>query len=144
SSSLKKAFIIQAVGSAGSAVRGRADRGLQLIIDPACQETGYEAVRASDLHTKTIAEPIISALNTHPLVIADLAAPPWNSNVLMEVGFRLATGRPIVFLADTDPKPELLPLHLRNVRIHTIDPSGQRKDDVQNLIQSIKQYGPDV
>ena len=117
---------------------------LQLIIEPACGATGYEAVRANDLDTKTIAEPIISALNTHPLAIADLAAPPWDPIVLMNVGFRLATGRPIVFLADTDPKPGLLPLQLRNVRIHTIDPVNPREADVESLIKSIQRYGPDV
>jgi len=138
----KHAFIIQAVDSEGS--RQRADRVLKSIIDPACEATGYEAVRANDLQAKTIVEPIISALNTHPLVIADLAVPPWNPNVLMEVGFRLATGRPIVFLADTDPKQEILPLQLRNVRIHIINSATPGRADVDSLIESIKQYGSEV
>ena len=141
---MKNALIIQAVGSDGSETRQRADRVLKSIIEPACRATGYEAVRANDLDSKTIAEPIVSALNTHPLVIADLAAPPWNPNVLMEVGFRLATGRPIVFLADTDPKAEILPLRLRNVRIHTIDPAKPGEADVESLIESITEYGSGV
>ena len=134
----KHAFIIQAVDSEGS--RQRADRVLKSIIDPACEATGYEAVRANDLQAKTIVEPIISALNTHPLVIADLAVPPWNPNVLMEVGFRLATGRPIVFLADADPKQEILPLQLRNVRIHIINSATPGRADVDSLIESINKY----
>jgi len=138
----KHAFIIQAVDSEGS--RQRADRVLKSIIDPACEATGYEAVRANDLQAKTIVEPVISALNTHPLVIADLAVPPWNPNVLMEVGFRLATGRPIVFLADADPKQEILPLQLRNVRIQIINSATPGRADVDSLIESIKKYGPEV
>ncbi len=138
----KHAFIIQAVDSEGS--RQRADRVLKSIIDPACEATGYEAVRANDLQAKTIVEPIISALNTHPLVIADLAVPPWNPNVLMEVGFRLATGRPIVFLADTDPKQEILPLQLRNVRIHIINSATPGRADVDSLIESINKYSLEV
>ena len=138
----KHAFIIQAVDSEGS--RQRADRVLKSIIDPACEATGYEAVRANDLQAKTIVEPIISVLNTHPLVIADLAAPPWNPNVLMEVGFRLATGRPIVFLADADPKQEILPLQLRNVRIHIINSATPERADVDSLIESISKYGLEV
>ena len=141
---MKNALIIQAVGSDGSETRLRADRVLQSIIEPACRATGYEAVRLDDLDTKTIAEPIISALFTYPLAIADLAAPPWIPNELMEVGFRLATGRPIVLLADTDPKPGLLPLHLRNVCIHIIDPANPSEADVESLITSIKKYGPEV
>jgi|GEM_PF-3608182 len=138
----KHAFIIQAVDSEGS--RQRADRVLKSIIDPACEATGYEAVRANDLQAKTIVEPIISALNTHPLVIADLAVPPWNPNVLMEVGFRLATGRPIVFLADADPKQEILPLQLRNVRIHIINSATPGRADVDSLIESIDKYSLEV
>jgi hypothetical protein len=138
----KHAFVIQAVDGDGS--RQRADRVLRSIIDPACGATGYDAVRANDLQAKTIVEPIISALNTHPLAIADLAAPPWNPNVLMEVGFRLATGRPIVLLADTDPKQEILPLQLRNVRTQVINSTTPGSADVDSLIEAIKQYSSEV
>jgi hypothetical protein len=138
---LKKAFVIQAIGSDGSATRARADRVLDQIIRPACRLDGYEAVRADELMAKTIAEPIISALNTHPLVVADLAAPPWNANVLTEVGFRLATGRPIVFLADGNPSVDIIPLHLRNVRIHQIDPSAPTTEDVDTLAGLIREHG---
>jgi PAS domain-containing protein len=141
---LKHAFIIQTLGSEGSEARERADRVLHSIIEPSCKATGYEAVRADDSHTRTIAEPIISALNTHPLVVADLASPPWDPNVLMDVGFRLATGRPIVLLADTDPKSAILPLHLRNVRIHLVDPAKPASAAVDDLVESIKKYGTEV
>jgi hypothetical protein len=140
----KKACVIQAISGVGPQVRDRADRVLQSIIEPACREAGYEAVRADDLDRKTIAEPIISALWMYPLAIADLAAPPWDPNVLMNVGYRLATGRPIVLLADTDPKPDLLPLQLRNVHIDIIDPVNTGKAGVESLIRSIKKYGPEV
>jgi PAS domain-containing protein len=138
----KHALIIQAVDNEGS--RQRADRVLRSIIDPACAATGYEAVRANDLQGKTIVEPIISPLNTHPLVIADLAVPPWNPNVLMEIGFRLANGRPIVLLADTNPQREILPLQLRNVRIHIINSKTPGRAEVDSLIESIKQYSSEV
>lgn len=141
---MKKAFVIQAVGESKSATRDRADRVLEHIIEPACTKASYRAERADEMVTRTIVEPIISALNTYPLVVADLGAPPWNPNVLMEVGFRLATGRPIVFVADVDPKPDLLPLHLRNVRIHVINSEAPSADNVEDLKNSIRQYGPDV
>jgi PAS domain-containing protein len=138
----KHALIIQAVDSSDESQQ-RADRVLKTIIDPACKATDYDAVLANEPQAQTIVEPIISALNTHPLVIADLAAPPWNPNVLMEVGFRLATGRPIVLLADTDPKPEIAPLRLRNVHTQLINSTNPERE-VRSLIEAIKQYGPEV
>jgi hypothetical protein len=141
---MKNALVIQAIGTDGSDTRRRADRVLQSIIQPACKATGYEAIRSEQLSTNTIFEPIVSALNTYPLVVADLAAPPWDPNVLTEIGFRLASGRPILFLADTDPTPECVPLQLRNVRIHIINSANPIKQDVANLVESIKRYGPKV
>jgi hypothetical protein len=140
----KHAFVIQAVGQENSDTRTRADRVLASIIKPACDATGYEAVRADQLMAKTIAEPIISALNTHPLAIADLGAPPWNPNVLTEIGFRLATGRPIVFLADADPKSDIMPLHLRNVRIRQINSAEPAPADVEALVGFITEHGSTV
>lgn len=141
---LKQAFVIQAIGKPGTDTRARADRVFEGVIKPACARTGFQAVRADRFEAHTIVEPIVSALNTHPLVVADLAAPPWNWNVLMEVGFRLATGRSIIVLADVDPTPDIIPLHLRNVRIHRIESAAATPADVDNLVESIKAYGSNV
>jgi hypothetical protein len=49
----------------------------------------------------TLTEPIISTLFGYPLVVADLGnLSSVSPNVMIEVGFRLSTGRPILFLAD--------------------------------------------
>ena len=121
----KQAFLIQHFGKSGSAVRERADHVMQTIIVPACERTGYTCARADQFPVETIVEPIISALASSPLTVVDLGSPPWSENVLMEVGFRMANGKPTVYLADTEFALNLLPLHLRNNRILTIqdDPS---------------------
>lgn len=137
---LRKACVIQA--NDGKA-RERADRVLHSIIEPACHATGYEPFRVDELDRTTIAQPIISALNTYPLAIADLAAPPCDPNTLLEVGFRLATGRPIVFLADADPKGSLLMLGQRKVSVHTIDPNNPAAD-VERLIFNINKYVSEI
>ncbi|MGH7174017.1 MAG: TIR domain-containing protein [Gemmataceae bacterium] len=147
----KKAFVIQAIGEKGTETRKRADLVFNSIIKPACEAAGYDAIRyeattegeeatpEDKLLAKTIAQPIISALNTYPLVIADLAAPPWDPNVMMMVGFRLAIGRPIIGLADknSDPKAEIIPLNLRNVHIHQIDSAALTPEDVSIFVKTI-------
>jgi hypothetical protein len=121
---MKRAFVVQSVGHPGDETRARADRVWESLIEPACREAGYEAVRADRLAAGTITEPIISSLFTDPLVIADLGAPPWNANVMLEVGFRLGVGRSTVFLADKPLSDDALPFHLRNRRVVEIDPGA--------------------
>ena len=73
-----------------------------------------------------ITEPIISALFSHPLAVADLAElSKVGANVMIEVGFRLSTGRPIVILADK-PLPTIIPFHLKDMRIIPVDPNNPR------------------
>ena len=129
----RQAFVIQHVGAPGSETRQRADLIMERLILPACTVTGYAPVRDHQVPAELIAEPIVSSLSTSPLVIADLGSPPWNENVLMEIGFRLATGRPIVFLADVEPNPKELPLHLQNRRILAVNTAAPTEDDVQKL-----------
>src|SRR5215813_1480994 len=105
----KQALLIQHVGTPGSDVRLRADRVRDSLIRPACEEMGYTLVHADETDTALALEPVVSALSKSHLVVADLGSLPWNANVLMEIGFRLSTGRPIVLLADCEPSVEELP-----------------------------------
>lgn len=130
--------MIQHIGSPRSKPRLRAERMMKRLIVPACKKTGYDAIRADQFPTQSILEPIVSALATSPLVIADLGRPPWNVNVLVEVGFRLATGRPVVFLADVEPVPNDLPLHLQGRRILPIDCEEPTAAHVSSLCDYIK------
>ena len=129
----KQAFLIQHIGQVGTAVRARADRVMESIIVPACTALGFTCARADQFPRKTIVEPIVSALASSPMAIADLGSPPWNSNVLMEVGFRIANGKPIVYLSDAEPTADVLPLHLQNKRILKIN------DPVSTII-NLKEY----
>ncbi len=121
----RRAFVVQAIGEPHEAAVQRANSVWTDLIVPVCVPNGFEPKRAHELSTATVTEPIVSALATDPLVIADLGPPPWNNpNVMIEAGFRMATGRPIVFLADL-PSPSVpLPFHLQNRRILFIDPAA--------------------
>jgi hypothetical protein len=73
----------------------------QLIV-PACQKAGYDAVRATDIAGRRN-EAIPEHLQESPMVLAYLGTPAqgWNANVILEIGFRMATKRPLVILGDT-------------------------------------------
>src|SRR5262245_3688274 len=140
----KQAFVIQHVGRQISEERRRAERVMNSIIQPACKKTGYEPVRADQLPAKSIVVPIISALSASHMVITDLGSPPWKANVLMEIGFRLANGRPIVFLSDIEPDPSILPLHLQDKRILQINFDQPVQDNITSLCEYIKDQERDM
>ena len=131
----RRAFVIQSVGEEDTDCRKRADNVLHLLIEPACRKAGYGAVRASDLTSEKLTEPIISSLSTEPLVIADLTG-PWSLNVMLEIGFRIGTGKPILLIVDAQREKDL-PLHLRDRRMIVVDLNkvGSAKDDLSARIQ---------
>lgn len=86
-----------------TAGQGRVAAVFDELIAPACERAGFNPRRANELpgdRKQVIAENLAGA----PLVIAYLGNPAtgWNSNVILEVGFRLATGMPLVMLSDAD------------------------------------------
>ncbi len=134
----KLAFLIQQIGREGSPERQIADLKMSKIIAPACKAEGYDLKRADDFDEPAILEPITSALSRSSLVIADLGSSPWNQNVLVESGFRLATGRPIVFTADEEPQPHQLPVHLQNKRILKLRRGNDYHEDIRSLRERIQ------
>lgn len=130
---MKTAFVVQPISEVGSEIRSRADKVLSELVDKACTQADCKVVRADHLETPTILEPIISSLFTAPIVIADLGGFPWNANVLIEVGFRLSTGRPIVFIADKSAQDKPRPVHLHNARILWIQTEAISPTDVEQL-----------
>ena len=123
---LKKAFIIQSIGEEGTQDRERADRIFEDLIRPACTAAGFDAERGDKYSAKSITEPIISTLFGHPLAVADLGnLSSVSPSVMIEVGFRISTGRPLLFLADA-PLPADVPPHLPKKGILAIDPDNPR------------------
>lgn len=102
-------FVVQPVGDTNTETRTRAEKVFNDIIKPVCEEIELDPIRAHELSSHRITEPIVNSLRSSRLVIADLGEKkPWNANVLTEIGYRLATGRPLVILADTtDDVPAL-------------------------------------
>ena len=134
---IKKAFVIQPIGE--GAVRERNDRVFEELIRPACAAAGFDAERVINESNKSITEPIISPLFGHPVAVADLGnLSTVDPNVMIEAGFRLSTGRPILFLADA-PLPDVVPSHLPRDRdrILVIDP-GDPKARLNELVWQVR------
>ena len=95
----------------------------------------------------TISEPITSPLFTDPLVIADLGAPPWDADVLIDVGFRHSGGKSIIYLADFQPSgSQRLPTRLESERskVLWIDPNSPAKfrEYLVNFIRKANREAP--
>src|SRR5687767_14330158 len=74
----------------------------------ACEERYLIDDTPADL-CRDILKGIVTPLLTAPMVIAYLGSGKgsWNPNVMIEVGYRLATGLPLVLICDQDPDREL-------------------------------------
>ncbi len=72
------------------------------LIKPACGQLGFRAVRADQIEGTDRKQVITEHLSAAPMAIAYLGQPVpyWNPDVMVEVGFRLATGKPLVMVGE--------------------------------------------
>jgi hypothetical protein len=116
----KICFVISPLGRVGSPLNNRANSVLETYIEPACKIAGYQAIRADKGIGQNILRGTTTALQNAPMAIAYLGstegaasqAPSgfWNGNVMIEVGYRLASKLPLVFACDLNKEGELPPL----------------------------------
>jgi len=90
----KKLFVIWPMGTPGSDVRRLSEWIREKFILPAAKKAGYE----EEGHGLAITPEIYRGLEGAPMVIAYLGCPPWSANVMFEVGYRMATNKPLVIL----------------------------------------------
>lgn len=124
-------FVISPMGDDNSPVRERADYVLDTYIRPACKLAKYNAVRADRGIGRDIVKGTTTALQNAPMAIAYMGPIPepvsashdskgcWNANVMIEVGYRLASRLPLIFMCDQNSKGGLpeLPLVLSTQRV---------------------------
>lgn len=123
-------FIISPMGDEDSETRKRADFVLKTYLEPACKQLGYTAIRSDAQAAVSIAGCITNALQNAPMAIAYLGAPEpsatssdahqWNANVMIEVGYRLASGLPLVCVRDASPSRDGLPAIMRDFTVLTL------------------------
>lgn len=97
---VKTCFIVCPISAEGTETRKRSDNLLEFILTPACEEHSYRPVRVDmDSHNEKIDTRIITHLKSADLVIADVTG--HNPNVFFELGYRIATGKPTIQIAET-------------------------------------------
>lgn len=114
---MKKCFIVCPIGNENSDTRDRSDKLLKHVINPICNECGYEAIRIDTLNTNgIITEEIINHLKNDELVIADISE--LNPNAFYEIGYRSALGKNIIHLKS---KTEKIPFDISTIRTYDYD-----------------------
>ena len=155
----KVCFVISPMGTEDSPVRERADYVLNTYIGPACKAAEYDALRADAGVGRDIVQGTNTALQNAPMAVAYMGRPTaesvpapgefpscWNANVMIEIGYRLASRLPLIFLCDQDALPHLpLSLKARNViGLPRPDPANpgwvdpQRQKTVDRLTRQIR------
>jgi len=136
-SHLPRCFVVSPIGSSDSEDRQRADDVYEKYIKPACEGKGLRPVRGEQMAGTKILPDIEEALHNDPLVIAYLGHGAENRNVIWELGYRTATGLPVVVLKDEDGPA--LPFDLKDVRCAEIPASG-RETQTGEKIRTIRNY----
>lgn len=91
----KTCFVVTAIGSPGDATNKHANKVLRNLIQPVCEELGYNVVRVDqESSSGNINDSIISHLKHDHLVIADMTG--HNPNAFYELGFREALNLPMI------------------------------------------------
>ena len=121
----------------------RADEVLEKYIKPACNESGFWARRSDMEMSPKITPQIRLSLERDPMVVAYLGKPPWNANVMLEIGLRMAIGKPIVLLREKKGQnEEEVPFDLHDHRILELPGPGENdrettQDSVEKIIKLI-------
>jgi hypothetical protein len=153
----KVCFIISPMGGMYSAVRKRADYVYGTYIEPACNLTDYQAHRADQGVGDDIIAGTTTTLENAPMAIAymgrtdgtDPAAKEgkanWNANVMIEIGYRLASRLPLIFLCDENSQgdvPSDLPFNLVTKSVITLPlehaETPQRDNRTKDIISKLK------
>jgi ubiquinone/menaquinone biosynthesis C-methylase UbiE len=143
----RRCFLITPIGAPDSEDRRLSEYVFHRIVAEACKRLSPPClvVHPLDQSGADIWADVANALFSADHVIAFLGKHPWNPNVMVEVGYRLATGKPLVILA-----PEgRLPFDLQNRRTIMLPPDPQTMsadalakaiDDVVELLGQRESY----
>jgi hypothetical protein len=107
----------------------RGEEVLEHYIKPACQQLELVPCRADWNLSPQIVHAMLSSLQNDRFVVAYLGCPPWNANVMLEIGVRLAVKKPLLILREAAQNgEETLPFDLRDYRVMMLpDPAAQER-----------------
>ncbi len=120
----KVCFVISPFGTSASKVR--ADYVVNTYIKPVCTRLGYEPLEPGSDLGQDIISGTNTALENAPMAVAYMACEPvreggggWNANVMIAIGYRLASRLPLILLCDQKPdggRPDL-PLNVSMLNV---------------------------
>ncbi len=135
----KHCFVVSPIGDELSDVSKRANHVYETYVKPACDGADYQAIRGEKMTGRRVMQDVEEALETNQMVVAYLGESNhgWNPNVMIEVGWRLATGLPMVFVKEADSAE--LPFDIKDYRVVLLprpqeEPASQK---VAELVRSI-------
>jgi class 3 adenylate cyclase len=119
---------------------------MEKMVVPACKRANFLPRRADRIPGPDRIAVIKEQLAEAPLVVAYLGQPKphWNADVILEVGFRLATGRPMVMIHEAPPPSldgsvpslkALLPFYL--LHRTTVEVAPQPQQSLDRLVAEI-------
>ena len=110
-------FIIMPISDPEGYTPGHFRRVFEDLFAPACEQSGYRAVRADQVRqTNLIHLDILQRIIDSPMAICDLSSR--NPNVLFELGLRQAFDKPVVLVQETGTPPifDIAPLRITSYR----------------------------
>ena len=127
-------FVISPIGKAESADRTRANFIIDEYVKRACAELNLAPYRSDQRFSSAIRRDMLSSLTQSKVVVAYLGSPPWNPNVMMEIGYRLAAGGAIVMLRDSIVDAEHddeLPFDISDMQVLQLPPKAAEGDAIR-------------
>ena len=128
----KVCFVVCPIEEEGSDTRKNSDQLLKYILQPVCEECGFNCIRVDELNDNdAITETIIRFLNEADLVIADLSE--HNPNAFYELGYRSALKKPIIHVKNEVDK---IPFDVAGIRTITYNLTDLPKvEETQNRLK---------
>lgn len=135
----KTCFLVCPIGEEGSETRQRSDDLLKYLIEPVCNECGYDVIRVDRIHAPDkIDNTIFEYLINSDLVIADVSE--HNPNALLELGYRMGKEKPCIQIRHKGTK---LPFDINSIRTFEYTTEGKigvlekYKSDLKEVISNI-------
>ena len=131
----KKCFVIMPISDADGYDKGHFNRVYEYLIKPACEEAGFEPIRADDTSkANMIMVDVLHKILECDIAICDLSSR--NPNVFYELGFRQAFNKKTVLIKDSKT---MMPFDISGIRTLPYSES-LRIDEVKKTIPEIAKY----
>ncbi len=135
-------FVVSPIGEPDSPIRVRADIVFEHFIKPACEATEYRPKRSDMRIDDRITNAMYNSLKVSPLVAVYLGSSPWNPNVMVELGYRLSTNKPVIILKDASADAKDLPFDIKDYNYidipHNVDTLSP--EDHFSIVRRIRDF----